>query len=137
MGILIKPIPAQATWALRHYVMWPNKPLEYIKLPEDQHGIHFGLFRDEEMVTVASLFIKDDSAQFRKLATKTTEQGKGYGRQMLKHLLQEAQRIGVKKIWCNARRDKTDFYLKFGLTETPVTYSKGHIDFVVMEKILP
>lgn len=137
MGILIKSIPAKATWALRHEVMWPNKPLEYIKLPEDQHGRHFGLFLDDVLVTVASLFIKSDSAQFRKLATKTTEQGKGYGSKMLHHLLKEAQRVGAKRIWCNARCDKTHFYHNFGLTETPVTYTKGHIDFVVMEKMLP
>ncbi|MGY8913700.1 MAG: GNAT family N-acetyltransferase [Flavobacteriales bacterium] len=137
MGIRIKSISAPSTWPLRHAVMWPDKPMDYIKLPQDQLGSHFGLFLDKELVTVASLFIIDSKAQFRKLATKTSEQGKGYGSQMLLHLLKEAQRIGVERIWCNARQDKTSFYHKFGLTETPTTFTKGNINYVVMEKMLP
>lgn len=133
----IKNIPAQATWPLRHTAMWPDKPLDYIKLPQDHNGVHFGLFRDKELITVASLFIKDSEAQFRKLATKTAEQGKGYGSQMIDHLLKEAQRRGVERIWCNARQDKAGFYHKFGFTETPRTFCKGKIHYVVMEKMLP
>ncbi|MET7030347.1 GNAT family N-acetyltransferase [Sediminicola luteus] len=137
MGTIIKTIPAPATWSLRQAVMWPDKPLDYIKLPHDHLGLHFGLFRDEELVTVASLFIIDDNAQFRKLATKTSEQGKGYGSHMLQHLLKVAHSKGVEKIWCNARKEKTGFYHKLGLIETTQTFSKGNINYVVMEKMLP
>ncbi|WP_062058785.1 GNAT family N-acetyltransferase [Sediminicola sp. YIK13] len=137
MGTTIKSIPTQATWPLRRAVMWPDKPLDYIKLPQDHLGMHFGLFRDEELVTVASLFIIDNKAQFRKLATRTSEQGKGYGSLMLEHLLKVADSKGVEKIWCNARKEKTGFYHKMGLTETAQTFSKGNINYVVMEKMLP
>jgi predicted GNAT family N-acyltransferase len=136
MGTTIKAIPARATWPMRQAVMWPDKPLDYIKLPQDHLGLHFGLFRDEELVTVASLFIIEDKAQFRKLATKTSEQGKGYGGQMLEHLLKVAHSKRVEKIWCNARKEKTGFYHKLGLTETTQTFSKGKINYVVMEKML-
>lgn len=137
MGTVIKSIPAPATWPLRHAVMWPDKPIDYVKLPQDHLGLHFGLFRDEELVTVASLFIIDDKAQFRKLATKTSEQGKGYGSLMLEHLLKVADSKGVEKIWCNARKEKTGFYHKLGLKETTQTFSKGKNNYVIMEKMLP
>ncbi|MEJ1222430.1 GNAT family N-acetyltransferase [Sediminicola sp. 1XM1-17] len=137
MGIHIKIIPANATWKLRQEVMWPNKPLEYVKLPEDLEGRHFGLYENEKLLSVVSLFVKEDMAQFRKLATMTQEQNKGYGSQILEHVLKEAQKQGVKRIWCNARKDKVGFYHKFGLQETSITFRKDHIDYVVMEKTLP
>lgn len=136
MSIQIKKIPAEATWQIRHQVMWPNEPLNYVKLPDDQDGLHFGLFRDNELITVCSLFLKDNVAQFRKLATRTPEQGKGYGSQMLDYLLKQAQRRGVEKIWCNARCDKAVFYQKFGLIKTRTTFTKGGIDYVIMKKKL-
>lgn len=137
MGIQIKSIPPEITWPMRKAVMWPNKPLEYIKLPEDQEGTHYGLYCNNELVSVVSLFIKNKTAQFRKLSTKKTEQGKGYGSKILDHLLKEAQGNGVVMIWCNARQDKAGFYQKFGLTETSKTFTKGNIDYVIMEKTLP
>jgi predicted GNAT family N-acyltransferase len=135
MGTHIKSISAEKTWPLRHTVMWPSKPFSYIKLPKDEQGLHFGLFLNEELVSTVSLFIIQDVAQFRKLATRTSEQGKGYGSQLLNYTLTEAQRKGVKNIWCNARKDKTKFYRKFGFSETPTTFSKGNITYVIMEKI--
>tara|TARA_R110002051_G_scaffold79146_1_gene142854 strand:+ start:1593 stop:2006 length:414 start_codon:yes stop_codon:yes gene_type:complete len=136
MGTQIKSIPPEVTWPLRQAVMWPDKPLDYIKLPKDHQGMHFGLFRDGELVSVGSLFINDGTAQFRKLATKTSEQGKGYGSKILVFLLKEAQHNGVAMIWCNARQDKAGFYKKFGLIETSKTFTKGNIDYVIMEKVL-
>ncbi|KZT59584.1 hypothetical protein CALCODRAFT_493533 [Calocera cornea HHB12733] len=42
--ITIRPIPPSSTHALRHSVLWPHKPLEYVILDEDEQGWHFGAF---------------------------------------------------------------------------------------------
>lgn len=135
MDITIQEIQAEKTYDLRHRVMWPNHPLDFIKLPEDKNGVHFGLFTDEELISIISLFVNGNEAQFRKFATESTEQGKGYGSQLLSYLLEYAASRKLNRIWCNARVDKTEFYKKFDFSETESTYVKGGIPFVVLERI--
>lgn len=115
--------------------MWPDHPIEFVQLPEDPTGIHFGLYVSHELISVISLFINQSGAQFRKFATKNSEQGKGYGSILLQHLLAYCSTQSIQRIWCNARIDKTDYYKKFGFTETDITYVKGGIDFVVIELV--
>lgn len=134
MGYHIAQISAATTWPLRHRVMWPDKPLDYIKLAEDNTGLHYGLFLDEQLVSVISLFINGEQAQFRKFATEVTHQGQGYGSKLLKHLIQETTSRGIKKLWCNARKDKCSYYERFGLTKTDQSFTKGGIAYVILIK---
>lgn len=132
----IKQIQYTETWDIRHRVMWPDKPFDYVKLPEDKKGIHFGLFKNEKLIAVISLFIDHGEAQFRKLATEIHEQGLGYGTQLLSYLIDYVSQQKIKRVWCNARANKTLFYNKFGMVATNKKYIKSGIEFVVMEKIV-
>lgn len=132
----IKKIPYQSTWLIRHQVMWPNKPFDYIKLEADEEGLHYGLYIGKELVSIISLFIDSSSkeAQFRKFATLEIYQGKGYGTALMKHLFSELAVLNVERIWCNARVNKATFYERFGMIKTEETFVKGGIGYVVMEK---
>ena len=77
MSLKITSISASDTWEIRHKVMWPNESIDFIKLPADKSGLHFGLWIDSQLISVISLFIKEDTAQFRKFATLVEYQGKG------------------------------------------------------------
>ncbi len=131
----IKQIEASETHAIRHRVMWPNKPFDYVKLPNDENGKHFGLFVNGELVSIISLFIDHNEAQFRKFATLNEYQGLGYGTILLKSIVDLVERDGFDKLWCNARVEKSKFYDRFGFKLTDRTYMKGGIEFVIMEKI--
>jgi hypothetical protein len=48
----IREIKSEETWEIRHKEMWPEKPLDFVKLPQDQDGIHYGLFVKEELVSI-------------------------------------------------------------------------------------
>lgn len=132
----IVEISPEATIAIRHQVMWPDKPVDYVRLPDDEEGKHYGLFVDDEMVSVISLFIADKQAQFRKFATLSRYQGKGFGTLLLKKVINVASNLHVEKIWCNARIDKADYYARFGMKLTDRTFVKGGIEYVIMEKEL-
>ncbi len=54
MNIKIREIQAQETYKLRHQVMWPDKPIEFVKLNDDENGIHFGLLKDSNIISVVS-----------------------------------------------------------------------------------
>ncbi|MEQ8415530.1 MAG: GNAT family N-acetyltransferase [Imperialibacter sp.] len=132
----IRKIKAEDTWPVRHRVMWPDQPFDFVKVDEDNEGIHYGLFVDDELVSIVSLFLKDGKAQFRKFATEVPHQGKGYGTFLLNYLLKETEGLHVSSVWCNARTEKAGYYERFGLLKTNATYMKGGIEFVVMEKVL-
>lgn len=132
--MLIKEIKAEDTWELRRSVMWPTKSLEYVKLDDDSIGQHFGLFSHTKLVSVVSLFIEDNKAQFRKFATDTNEQGKGYGTALLTFVFNKLVQEGVTLIWCNARTDKVAFYKRFGMQETNQRFDKGGISYTIMER---
>ncbi len=129
-------ISPEETWELRHKVMWPDKNLDYIKLKDDTLGRHFGLFIDEELVSVISIFVEADEVQFRKFATLENLQGKGYGTMLLQFVMQEAKKLGAKRLWCHARKNKIDFYKRFGLEESGETNSKDGFEYAIMSKKL-
>lgn len=134
MATTITRIDKEQAWEVRHKVMWPDKEFDYIKLKDDDVGIHFGLYKDDTLKSVVSLFIKNEEAQFRKFATLQNEQGQGYGSTLLDYVLKEVKYRDLKRIWCNARKNKVDFYKKFGLQETNYSFVKGGKDYVIMEK---
>ena len=130
----IKNIQASETWNLRHRVMASNRPFDSIKLPKDEEGLHFGLFDEEKIISVVSLFIENDTAQFRKFATEISEQNKGYGSILLKHIIEESNKNNVKNLWCNARMTASGFYEKFGFKAVSETWMDNEIEYVKMER---
>ena len=129
-------ISKEEAWQLRHTVMWPEKDLDYVKLDDDELGKHYGLVEGEQLISVVSLFIEGEEAQFRKFATLETHQNRGYGTRLLNFMLQEAMQAGVKRIYCNARSHKAPFYEKFGFVGTNTTFSKGGKDCLVLERFI-
>ena len=131
----IQEINASDTWKIRHEVMWPDQPFEFVQLEEDCLGLHFGAFINEQLVAIVSCFLTSDEMQFRKLATIESEQGRGIASQLLNYILQIAKEKGLKKVWCNARTNKRSFYEKFGMKDTLQTFTKAGQDFTIMEVV--
>lgn len=129
----IKEIEASETWPLRHKVMWPNKPLDFVVLPNDEEGLHFGLYEKEMLISVISLFIDGQEGQFRKFATDDYFQGRGNGTKLLNHLIEEAKKLNLKSLKCNARMTAIEFYQRFGMKVASDIIRKNGKDYVMME----
>jgi len=132
----IKIINASDTWQIRHEVMWPDQPFEFVQLEEDNSGFHFGVFEEDKLVSIVSCFIDGKEMQFRKLATLEDYQGKGIASHLLKYILEFAKEKGLEKVWCNARSNKKSFYEKFGMKDTFKTFVKAGQEFTIMEILL-
>jgi GNAT superfamily N-acetyltransferase len=130
----IRPIPAAATFDLRHRVLWPDKPAAYVQLPDDEDGLHFGAFEDGVLVSVVSLFGEGDEARFRKFATEPAWQGRGIGSALLRHIMYEAARRGARQLWCDARQATAGFYQKLGFAVDGAPFYKGPIPYVRMSR---
>jgi len=134
-SVTIRMVSIDQILPIRQEVMWPDKPVDFVRVAEDDQGIHFGLFTEENLVSVVSVFFKGNEAQFRKFATLEKYQGMGYGTHLLEFVFDFLQEKKVDRIWCNARISKTGFYQKFGLKETAIVFEKEGIRYVVMEKL--
>jgi len=130
----IKRINAEQTWELRHKVMWPDKDIGYVKLADDLSGIHYGLYVEQELVSVISLFINNNIVQFRKFATASIKQGAGFGTKLLNYAIAEADKMGAKAIWCHARTEKMPFYRKFGLYEEGEEFERDEKRYIKMTR---
>ena len=121
---------------MRQAVMYPQEDISFVQLEDDNTGTHLGLYVTGELVSVISLFEKQNAVQFRKFATKNDKQGMGYGTALLQYVMNYAQATGKASIWCNARTSAMGIYRKFGMQPAGAVWEKWGIEFIKMEKQL-
>ena len=132
----IRKVPLEDVWRIRQVVMYPQETLDFVKLQDDDKGMHLGLYVENKLVSVISIFEEGDEVQFRKFATETNTQGRGYGTKLLQHVMDWAIINSKKSIWCNARIVATGMYRKFGMQPVGASWIKYGIEFIKMEKQL-
>lgn len=130
----IEQIRPELTWRLRREVLYPDEPLYKMEMEEDNHGYHFGAFKDNQLVAVVSVFIKGVDFQFRKFAVSSEAQGKGIGKTLLDYITDFAVNEGGIRLWCNARLSAIGFYARYGFRQTGVTFNRNGFDYEIMEK---
>lgn len=134
--VRIQPIVPEQTYSLRHSVLWPDKPLDYVKVDNDAEGYHFGAFRENELIAVISLFINGEESRFRKFAARPDCQRQGVGTLLLNHVIDEAKRLGAAVLWCDARLESADFYRRFGMEAVSEVFYKGPIPYAKFSRTL-
>lgn len=134
MNIYIEQIRPELTWRLRQQVLYPDQKLYEMELDEDNDGVHFGAFTDKALVGIISLFQRDTTFQFRKLAILPDLQKTGIGNSLLNRVEEYARSEGGTVIWCNARISAIGFYLKAGFAQTGKLFSKNGINYEILEK---
>jgi GNAT superfamily N-acetyltransferase len=113
--------------------MYPEKEIKEMALPNDFDGIHFGLYHNDELTGVVSLFEKGTTAQFRKMAVLPGDQGKGFGTQLLQYVIDFCRQEGIQLLWCNARTSAIEFYKKIGFVTTGEPYLQDQSAYIRME----
>jgi ribosomal protein S18 acetylase RimI-like enzyme len=126
----------EQTIPLRQSVLWPMKPPEYCHVEGDHDALHFGAFAKDELVCVASVYIKSGKARLRKFATKTDFQNQGIGSQMLTFILRTLKNTGVNFFWCDARESALSFYQRFGMQSYGERFYKADVSYFKMKVAL-
>lgn len=132
--MIIAEVPYAEVLELRQQVMYPDKDIEFVKLPDDAEGLHIGVYEQGVLISVMSLFMHQREIQFRKLATRIEMQKKGYASALMRWLINYANDIKAERIWCNARVNASDFYKRFGYQDTDACFSKNGYDYIIMER---
>lgn len=130
--MLIKEIEYKATLAVRHRVLWPDKPVEFCLVDGDEFATHYGLYRDDVLIGVASLYESSNSVRLRKFAVDKEYQGIGFGSAILRHAIDSAKEKGASIFWCDARESAKDFYERFGLAVDGERFYKSNIPYFKM-----
>lgn len=135
--VQIRFIHAKDTLNLRREILYPDASIESVVVEGDERGLHFGVFYQNQMVSVVSLFIDGNTAQFRKFATARDMQGRGIGSYLVRYLVSYCKQHRITTLWCNARTTATNFYKKHGMNVAGNIFYKQDIAFTRMELNIP
>lgn len=123
--IYIKTIQAEDTYPIRQAILRKGKPLESCIFQGDHspNTLHFGLFLDDELIGVASVFANNNiqfsqlnQLQLRGMAILENHQKKGYGKKLIHHIENYFVLNTETILWFNARINAVSFYEKLGYT---------------------
>ena len=132
MKMNIRAIQWQEALPVRHKVLWPSKPPLFCKVDGDETAKHYGIFFDEKLVSVASIYIDGNTARLRKFATLVECQGEGLGTQLISYIINELKDIGIEYFWCDARTTAIGFYRKFDMAQQGGEFNKSGVLYVKM-----
>jgi ribosomal protein S18 acetylase RimI-like enzyme len=117
----IQEITALDTFSVRHPILRDGKPIEDCHFKGDNlpSTKHFGLFIDEKLIGVISVFKNksvifnfENQYQIRGMAVLTEFQKKGFGQELVVHCEAFIKEEKGELIWFNARENAVDFYKK-------------------------
>ncbi|MCT7656205.1 N-acetyltransferase [Oceanimonas sp. NS1] len=136
ISMRVESLSVEEVLPLRHTVLWPNEPVAFCRVAEDDAGAHFGIRLHGEVVYVASVFFSGDTARLRKFATKMACQGQGMGSVMLRFLIEHLRERGMRELWFDARASATAFYGKFGFAVEGARFYKHGVAYYRMSRVL-
>lgn len=111
--------------------MWPDKPLEHVKVPGDETALHLGAFDGESLIGVASFFQEPPGIRLRKLAVAPGYRRAGLGSDLVKEGAKLAREQGFPQLWCDARQTARGFYEALGFTLDEATFEKSGLIYQI------
>ncbi len=123
--IKVKKITYLDTFSVRGAVLRQGKPIEtcFFLGDDAEDTTHFGLFEDEKLIGVASVFKvnnenfkQNNQFQLRGMAILSEYQGLGFGNLLLKEVCKFVATKNAEVLWFNAREKAVNFYQNFGFS---------------------
>ena len=131
--LLVKLVTTDEVLPLRHKILWPKGPLENYSFDEDKVSLHYGLFLRDELISVVTIYREGDKARLRMFATDYEYQRQGFGTILIKAVITDLRKRGVKLIWCDVRKNVYTFYEKLEFKIKGEEYMKHGLPHFYME----
>jgi GNAT superfamily N-acetyltransferase len=129
----IKSITANETFAVRHPVVRPGRPIKTCEFELDNHlsSLHFGVEFNGKIIAVLSAlqigcenFPNLISMRLRGIATLPTFQKKGLGSQLIMEVEERLLKLKeIRLLWLNARINAKKFYQNLGYETVVKTFN--------------
>ena len=137
--MLIKQVSSEDCHELRESILRPGQPDENwtFDADDDPRTIHLATLQDENIVAIVSLLPEEREDcphhpwRLRGMAVRESLQGQGVGQQLLVALFAMVE----QGVWCTARKEVHDFYLKngfelfgndFTMNDMPHVFMRSH-----------
>ncbi|KZL20121.1 Acetyltransferase (GNAT) family protein [Pseudovibrio axinellae] len=130
MRVSFRSIPAVLTYNLRQSVLWPDSPIERVKVPKDEQALHIGAYEGENLIGVGSFFSDLPFVRLRKLAVLPEKQGCGVGSRLIRFAASQPDLQKAEQLWCDARQDAVLFYQRLGFRIEGDTFEKSGVVYV-------
>lgn len=123
--IKVKKITYLDTFPVRSAVLRQGKPIEtcFFLGDDAEDTTHFGLFKDNKLIGVASIFKfnneyfeQKNQFQLRGMAVLNEYQGFGFGNIILEEVCKFVITKNTDVLWFNARENAVRFYKNFGFS---------------------
>lgn len=98
--------------------------------------MHFGVYLDQRLVSVASIYIDGTQARLRKFATLNDYQGKGIGSALIEYVLTYLREYRIQYLWCDARESARSFYQRLGFKVFGERFFKSSVPYFKMGLVL-
>lgn len=142
----IQNISSKDTFSVRHPVLRAGKPIESCQFEGDNlpTTTHFGLFVDQKLIGVASVFKNKNSNfnfenqfQIRGMAVLLEFQKTGFGKDLVQHCEAYIKNQKGTLIWFNARENAVPFYEKLGYNKhgNPFSIADIGIHYLMKKEI--
>ncbi len=104
----------------------------------DPACIHFlGLYENNPVVTARVRYIDKDSWKVERVAVIKEERGKGFGKEVMGNIENEAKKKNVSKLLLNSQKNAIDFYKSLGYESLSEDFFyEAGIPHIKMQKIL-
>lgn len=120
----IHTIQTDQTLVFRQANLWPDEPIDHVKVPGDDTVVHLGAFNGETLIGVASFFRQPPRVQLRKLAVAPTHRSAGLGSKLVRRGALLMHKEGIEQMWSDARVTATGFYEALGFEIDTETFEK-------------
>lgn len=103
---------------------------------EDRKRINICVFEEDKVIGTGQLVLLNDKYQLRQVAIKKKYQNKGVGSQLVKFCEAYAKRVNITEIFCNAREEAINFYIKNGFSTKGEPFKYQTIPHILMLKLI-
>ena len=98
-------------------------PKDVVKDQLEDSSKHLGIALDNELIAYGRLTdLGSENYKISQVVVRTSLQGSGYGKELLKGIIKYAQSIGANSIELNSQVTAKPLYYKFGFKESGTQY---------------
>lgn len=98
----------------------------------DKIAYHLILYLNNKPVGTARFFTKENRSYIGRVAVLKEYRGMGYGRIIMKAIMEHAKNIGIKRIYLHSQTYIKDFYKKLGYKEIGDEFTEAGITHIEM-----
>ncbi|MBL6996883.1 MAG: GNAT family N-acetyltransferase [Phycisphaerales bacterium] len=136
--MLIERVTAKDCYGLRESILRPGQPKANWTFDADDNPqtIHLAIKQDDEIIAVVSLLPEEKNGcqwRLRGMAVKEELRGHGVGQELIAALLAMVD----ERVWCTARKNVADFYLKNGFEIFGEEFTMNDMSHVYMRRANP